>query len=480
MPYIYDPNLDPEKENQTSQVSSGVQLSGASPVAAPSGSTAPNPQSAKSGSGFQNLDKYLSMNQAQNFGGQVLGKVSDQIQGAGAQMSSAADQFKSQVGAANALPSTEDVNKAIANPGGADAKQFQTWENQSYAGPKSLSENQDVWNKYWSGTKQAQTSAGLLGNEAGRFTLLDQYFGKPTYNYGQKSLDNLLMQQSGLGKQTQDLQNQATQLQATGTQKAQELSDVAATRVGEVDKNRAQVRSAIGLDAQGNVIQGTGAGALGKQWADVQAQLDAANAARAADTARLQQGLSQNALSGADLNALGLTAGQNTYGVDLSKYFTAGPQLTRDQVMQDPQRNYIQALSQLAGVTDTFASGTKSAANPEYNYNTAGLQSDIKGAQGLYESALRNTPVTFNWGGAQKSDTLQNLEQQLDEARGQLGGNDDAHFRAVVSTLTPVVEQAKQKIAQQYNVGSTIKQYGQTPDAAAITTRRPTVFGSVG
>jgi hypothetical protein len=486
VPYIYDPNLDEDnQQQQQSSDGSSVSISGASPTVesnaqSQGGSNTSQSQGLNTGSGFTNLDKYLQTNNSQEFGNKVLGKVGDQVQNAQTQMNQAADSFKQKVDGANAnMPNEQQINSAIANPTSVDAKTFQGWENQQYAGPKSLGESQDDWNKYWSGVQNAQTNTQMLGSDSGRFTLLDQYFGKPSYNYGEKSLDNLLFQQSGLGDQTQSLQNQATQLQTQGNDQAGLLQGMASTKAGQVNDNRSKVLAAIGLDENRNVLTGANAGAIGKQYSDVDAQVAKANAERAAQVSSLRQGLAQDSLSSQDMARLGLSEGQNLYGVDLTQYLSAGSDLSRDQVMTPQQRAYIQALSQMAGVSDTFASGLASDPGAAFRYDTGGLQSAINGAKSEYERALQATPITYSsTDGSQQTQTLQQLEQQLAQAQGELGGNDADHYQRVVNILTPVINQAKQNINKKYNVGNTLKRVDQTANASV--SRSPSVFGNFG
>lgn len=450
MPFIYDPNLD--QEHQQQQAAQGVQLSGAAPVANASGSPSANQSQSKdvnSGSGFQNLDKYLSTNQSQAFGNQVLGKVGNQVQNASTQMNQAADQFANQVKSANNIPTQADINKAIANPAQANAGQFQEWKNQTYKGPTSLSDPsaQDTWNKYWSGAKQAQTSANLLGNEAGRFTLFDQYFGKPSYGFGQKSLDNLLVQQSGLGNQTRDLQNQATQLQQKGADTAKTLQELASTRAGDVDRNRNNLLSTIGIDAQGNVLTGDKAGAIGKEYQAFDDYLNQQNAARHAQQQAFKSNLAKDTLTGDDLAAmnLGNVQGQHLYDLDLNNYYTAGGDLNKDQVMTPEQRARIQALSNLAGVTDTFASSAPQAQSAAYGFDINRLRSDAAAREAAYNN-------------------------ELEQARASVPPQWQMGYGGDLDTLTA---QAEARVADKYKANRKMgEQYASIPI-------RPTVYGNV-
>lgn len=386
MPYFIDQNLEDENENPGQ-----IRISGASPTSESMGSTTAQGGGEKklnTGSGFQNLDKYLQTNESQAFGNQVLGKVKDQVQDASQKMNEASDQFKQQVNTSNRLPSQEQVSQAIADPTNADQGQFQDWMKQRYEGPKSLSESQDAWNKYWSGTNQANTSAKNLGSEAGRFSLLDQYFGRPQYGFGEKSLDNLLVQQSGLGNQTRNLQNQAASLKSQGQQQARELQGIAAQRAGAVDQSRNAVLNAIGLDEQGNVKTGAGAGAIGSQYQAVYDKMGEQNAARTQELTNLRNAISSSQLTDAQLASLGLARDQNIYNLDLNKYVTPGAELNRNQVMSPEQRARIQALSQLAGIEDTFASGAPEAINPAYTFNRSAFDADVASAQQGIQSEI--------------------------------------------------------------------------------------------
>src|SRR4051812_29403483 len=106
-PYAYDPNLQDDDENQGgASGASPVQLAGGSSTAEQSGGgggAAPGSQDKKlnTGSGYQNLDKYLNTNQSQQFGQKVLGKVGDTLDTAKNNQMQASDQFKNQVQSAN-------------------------------------------------------------------------------------------------------------------------------------------------------------------------------------------------------------------------------------------------------------------------------------------------------------------------------------------------------------------------------------------
>jgi hypothetical protein len=462
VPYFLDNNL---RDDDDEKGSSGVQISGASPTTESDGSVTPGhvKKDLDTGSGFQNLDKYLSTNDSQQFGQKVLGNVQGEISQAKQNQDTASDQFKNLVSNANYTPTHEQVNSAIANPTAADPGQFKTWETQNYSGPNSLADSQKTWNDYWGGTNKANTSSQLLGSEPGRFTLLDSYFGKPTYNYGQKSLDNLLIQQSGLGQQTKGLQDQAAQLRSEGNTNAGELQNLASQRAGAVNKSRNEVRSAIGIDDQNNVLTGDNAGAIGKQYAAVDASIAQANAARGDQINQVRSDLASGRLSGDELAKVGLSAGQNIYNLDLTNYLTPGAALTKEQVMTPEQQAYIQALSQLANVTDTYAQGTLADKTDPYSVDSTKLNTDI-GAKGAeYNRMLQEAPVTIpsQWtlGGKGAPIPLGQLIQRVADVQNQLNKGDKVSGgQQFLNDVMPIIAKARQDLADKYQVNRVINQ----------------------
>ncbi len=400
MPYFAP--LD-EKDDESKNAGT-VAISGASPTSDASGkmTTDTAPKGVQTGSGFQNVDSYLKVNQPQQFGQQFVGKLSNEVDQAKDSQAKASTQFQNQVSGANYIPTTDQVNSAIANPTAADAKQFQGWENNSYQGPHSLAESPDAYNQFWSGTQKANTSSQLAGSEPGRFTLLDSYYGRPGYNFGDKSLDNLLIQQGGVGQQTKNIQNQAAQLKSQGDAEAQTLAGDASTRAGQVEQSATGVRNAVGVDANGQVVtdpNATGYGALGQQYASAQNDLAAQNLARQNQVTQLQGDLSNHQLTSADLASLGLSGDQKLYGTDINQFFHGGSDLNINQTLTPDQRSKIQALSQLAGISDTFAAGTPQTASQAYSFDQAGLTDAVNKSQAAYNKAIQNAMGQVGYGG---------------------------------------------------------------------------------
>lgn len=459
-PFYYDPNLNPDEDKQQTQISSAV------PIAGPTGSTGTTQtaQQPKTGSGFENLEKYLNVNQPQAFGAQAYGKLENQIQGAGAQMNTAADQFRSQVQNANVLPTSQQITSAIADPSKANATQFQGWENQTYKGPQSLNDSsaQNAWNQYWSGANQAQANAALLGKDSGRSVLLDEYFGRPGYTSGQKTLDSQLLQRAGLGGQAQQLQNEATALQGRGAQTAQNLQGYAAQRAGDVEQSRNAVLNAIGLDTQGNVIRGgaQGQGALGNLQDQIQNEFSTKQALVNQQNAQYLRDLSQNRLTPDELSSLRLSSGRSLYGVDPSKYFTPAEGLTNvSQTATPEERARLEALSQLAGTPQTFL---QAAQTPKaLGYDVAGLEAGVTKAAADYKNAPQSTyinvPPQYTADGSGKM-TVAEAEREIAIAQQGIAKGQVLNAQPFIDLAAPLVAKAHKDIDAQYQINRTLNQ----------------------
>jgi hypothetical protein len=465
MPYFTD-YLKKEDEENPSQ----VQISGASPTTDSSGALSQQKGDNKglvTGSGYQNLDKYLTTNQPQAFGQQVLGKVGSEV-GAVQQNIGKIEGAKSQIAEQNKTPEQAQLNAAIANPTGANAETWQAWQNQKYQGPQSTADV-GAYNQLGSATQKAQTSAKLLGNEAGRFTLLDSYFGRPNYNFGEKSLDNLMLQNAGVGRQAQGLQNQVTALKTEGQEVGKGLQNTITGTQGQVAASRAATRGAIGIGENGEVLTGDKAGAIGQQWSAVDQALASQNAARQAENASISSGLSNGILSPEQMAKFGLTAGEQTYNINPGSYFTAGADLTKNQVMTPEQQARIRALSSMAGITDTYATGDLSAKSDPYSFNTAQFKNDVGGAKSAYEresdalfKQVADQDVRDDGGDPNVADDPYQYANYL---RGVVGGNDYNGFASSdVNTQNALKKYnaAKAALDSKYGVGNSIGPTGRT------------------
>lgn len=396
MAYYFDPHLDKEKKDQLQTTQKRGGESSISNVSA--GVTQKQADPSETGSGFVNLDKYLQANAGQNFGAQVIGKAQEQVDKAKTGQKEATGQVREQIQSANNLPNQTQVNEAIANPTSAKPEEFQSWMNAKYNGPNDLSSNKNAYNQFWNPTTKAAESAKYLtGSATDRTSLLDSYFGKPGQNYtkGQQKLDSVLASGSqGFGANAQQIKNQSNLLNAQGNQRAQDLSNQATVRAGEVGQSAANARAAIGVDANGNILTGDKAGAIGKAQQKVEDGLKAANEARA-----------KGVLTPEQLQKLGIDQ-DTTYGINLKDYFKPGEALNKDQYMTPEQRAQIEALSKLAGVDNSYIKNPAQAATPDSNFDIDKYRADKGVKEAAYKSeyqkafdALKTAPIRQVAGG---------------------------------------------------------------------------------
>lgn len=348
MPYFYDPNLDPEKDK-----ASGLQLSSASRSIDPTGESkaeGAGPRTPTGQNRFQNLDAYLQNNNAQAMGQNFGNQLKSEIGKAQSAMDEAAQKFQSTVNASGVTADASKIDQALADPTKADAKEYQSWMNTEYKGPKNLEEDSGAWNQYWGGAQSAKNSTQLAGTESGRFALLDKYYGRPSYSFGEKTLDNLLIQKGGGLNDLKSIQDQSANLFAGGSKKVNDLNSYAAQRAGEVERTRKKAREAIGLDEQGKVK----GGALGKLQDDVTQRAKLMNESMGNIYGDILMDVGDDQLNDATLRSLGLNEGENLYDLNLANYIQKGKPITvENAATADDYTRYL-ALSQLAGIDPTF------------------------------------------------------------------------------------------------------------------------------
>lgn len=423
MAYVDSSLLEDDQQNQQGGPSLGN--SGAPNAAAPNAApgTAPTASSQQKTPGnFANLNDYLRVNQPQQFGQQVAGKIGNEIDQGNQAVDQASDQFKQRVDANTVKDNNGLINQAVNDPTKVDAGAYGQLRDAQYSGPKSLADTQDLSSQVQGAAGTAVGKAGASQSEGGRFALLDSYFGRPNYSQGQKSLDNLLIQSDpgsqqafqGVQQRAQDLSSKTNalnpSLQAYAGQGAQQTADT-----------RKAARGAVGIDDQGN-LSSSGplqtlysqaqqrAQDLGtKNSAAYQSELDAAKQNRyALDPAFLkamgldpstQPGfnagnyLSDNRQAQVDASKASgygtnndyldylsnAPQGQNALGVDAGKYLAPTLAPTAEQSLTSDEASRGRALEALSGTHSQFANfdqAGQAEANP-FTFNKQGYLNEI-------------------------------------------------------------------------------------------------------
>lgn len=440
VPYFTDPKEDDKDKNPDGS----FKVSGASPsFDASGGQAAPAGAPAKhedTGSHFANLDKYVAANKGSGFGNQVVGKVQGDVDQAGQSMQGAANSFSGKVNAAP-IYGQQQVDAALADPSKADKSQFQAGLSQEYKGPKSLADSQDDYNKFYGNTNKAQTAANELSTEGGRFALLDNYFGRNNYGFGQKSLDNALFQGTeGIGAKSNAVQGQANGLQAQGKQMQDQLQSQASQKAGEIEKARNYEHQALGIDNNNKIVDGQGA--YGGLQNELATGLTARNAERATKQAGLADAFSHGTDAGYDLSddqlkELGLTAGQSTYGFDPRNYINSSA-LNMDQYASDAQRAKLNALNGLVGEGyQQNILGDKQAATSDYGFDKDRYLADIGGYEQTQASDLANATTNA-------ASTRAALDAAAQQYSGSGNDNQARERRAATDAAAASAQQAEE------------------------------------
>jgi hypothetical protein len=368
------------------------------------------------GTGFVNLQSYLNANnpsqlqgavanninsQNQQTQGNLLGQQSTFQQGLQAnQANTMANQglvqnvlanptgYSTATGANTAGVGQSGVNAPTATAGGAapnltQGTQFSNLINGQYQGPTGLANASQLQGQ---GAAAAQTAVNM-GSAGGRTSILQQLMANPNYSQGMAGLDTALL---GQGNQTA-LNTAANQSRQLNNQINQAVTGA----------------QAQGAEAQSNAQQFAAQtqGQLGTQLQQTQAGLtnQAAQAQNSNNSqfAQLQSALASGTMSAQDASMMGLTQGENLYGVNAANYVTQNPMTATAQNVATPQQYaQMQALKQLAGagantqaqqVFQNFANPAAAGTytnSPIGSANAQNLQSAIAGQQQNFDSQL--------------------------------------------------------------------------------------------
>lgn len=351
-------------------------------------------QQSDTGSGqYVNLQSYLKSNQPRKFGQEVAGKIGERITGAEQAQKQAEEGFKSIVDK-NATEYDENlVKQAVEKPEevAGDEELFNRFTKQrtaQYQGPDNIVDT-EYYQPAQRATREATEEADLSGDEYGRQTILDRYYGSGKgnagYTAGQRNLDNLLISadegsQSALeeqrnragnvGKGFQSLQEQLNQYAQGKKQSTQTAAQKAAELVGGA-KSQEQEK-------------------INQKYQDTLAQ-------RAAMIEREKQLAAQNKLSRNLAERLGLTP-MRTYGVNLADYLQEGANPTIHEVVTPEERNRYQSLEKILGGQENYLPYGELAGkynqNQSINLDKERMLNDINANKAKYEDLLNRQ----SWG----------------------------------------------------------------------------------
>lgn len=358
MAYV-DSNLLEDEQEQggpTVGASSAPQATAGAP--APGGS-APKQ---KTPGNFANLSEYLRVNQPQQFGQQIAGKIGTEIDAGNQVVDDTGTEFRSRVDA-NTVRDTGGLSQKIqTDPVGVDEAAFEKIRDAQYGGPSGLSDTQDLQSRVFGVADSSINKAKATGTESGRFALLDSYFGKPQYSQGQKTLDNLLIQNDPTSQQAfSEMRSRAAQLGDRTKALNPELQQYAGKGAADTTEARNTARTNLGIDDRG-ILKDSGA------LPDFQKALNE----------RVNQYRPQAQADRMALPAIQDFFGKlpSNWGKQYSDYVTEGVDPTLKSVSSPDERARLAALSRLADTEDGLAGGDD--AYRPLNYNREGYTKDAQ------------------------------------------------------------------------------------------------------
>lgn len=312
----------------------------------------------------------------------------------------------------------KDPSKLLNQQGKLDEANTQA---QEFTKMRTGAYNQDLANLGQQFGQQKAALGAQLGNlgqqadmaksEGGRFQLLRQNFGSPTYSRGQQRLDQLFLQaQPGVARNLAQTMSQ----QHAGAGQAFSAADADAQAKLQALQGLAGERSQqIGNILKGGLAEGLDADISGRGFDDIQASSDALYKSaqeRAASAAGIQDRLQGLKLTDADRAALGFTAGNPVYDLKLNSYLSgvdANPTFASAANADEFAR--YRALQQLAGDTsgDIFGGAEAVGGWKPFNFNSDQYTKDLEARRKYYEETepvrqaqgFANQLASGQWGG---------------------------------------------------------------------------------
>lgn len=444
MAYVDETLLENEEEQGGPTVSGSA---ASNQVQQTPSNSAPSQTAKKTPGNFANLTEYLRVNKPLQFGEQVAGKIGGEIDEGSKAVSDAETEFKSRVDG-NTVRDTQGLTEQIsANPMGVDVGAFKQLRDASYGGPKTLADTQDLSSRVLGATGTATGKAAASGTESGRFALLDSYFGKPQYSRGQKTLDNLLIQNDPNSQQAfAEMRTRADQLSDTSKNMGAQLEQYGSSGAQTTADTRTAARGALGIDDAGNM---TGEGALGSSRNAINERLTSENARlqKEFQDAKAMAGQNRFGLRPEFLKAMGISVSPQNFGVDPTKFIQSNPALAKENVATMDEATRLRALEALADQqnyldADDSKIGTAADAKgfrfdtdrfgKEVGVQRAAYRQDAKQADEAVkaaEAALANIPNQIVLGGdADRQRAVHQLQAQLAAAKAARQNVDHKYF----------------------------------------------------
>jgi hypothetical protein len=403
MPFL---QTDEELEKQTN----AGQISG--PSAGPMSSAAPKKAGSPASSGsWVNLQKYVDANkqQANQMGDAVVGTADT----AGQQAQTATQNFQAKVPEKTKQYSAQDLEtQYYANPN-ADKAGYQNIKTTGgYTGPQNLEEA--GYGAAESAVGKANEKLNNLQTEQGRQQILGEVYGKPSYTGGQKTFDNLLLQNtSGVQNKVADANNRWGGLTGMLSGAKQQASEVIPQNIATAAQN-AQTATQAEQDYVNKFLTPIKQRATDQTAANSEYINRIKNDIGTVETSKLSNSdayFNNNSISPETAALLGLPYGgqMRTYGVDINSYLNPNQtQLGANDVATEAERGQWGQLMNLIGGNDPALSATGTTNAPALSFNKKGFMDAVAAAeqsgawkQGLAENTWSSPEALAAWKNAE-------------------------------------------------------------------------------
>jgi hypothetical protein len=336
----------------------------------------------KSSGQYQNIQNYLKANQGQ--GAEMGKKIGKGVETKVQEAQTAGEGLAKSVTA----PKAYDPNKTLSNLGAATEEEKSEYKAMKatggYQGPKNVYES-EAYQPFYAKKSKAEQALSQTGTETGQQELLKETYARPNYSQGSVALDQSILGQSAEGKQAiQGIQNKYQPiLQSLGLVEGQTQSTI----------DQAQQQAAANKAAFAPAEQAAKSAILNPIEQRAKDENEKAK--------KYQQyinDLSDLNLDTETLEALGLNAGQRTFGTNLASFLTPSTSEANVQnIATSAERQKYNDLLNFLGVNDQgLALG-----EPSYQGITSAkerLKAELAAKEAEFLKSAKGTSLTGDFG----------------------------------------------------------------------------------
>lgn len=390
-----------EQEDDTQQSQSSEKVlsdTSSTPISEQSASASPA-SGPKKGTGFVNIGRYLSANEADapEQTGKVVSGLDNQVGSARNDLKGVQDSFTAAANAQNTKTNDAELQKLYTSPGAVDKNEWSRMNSGQYAGPKELDTAAPL-----ASYNRAKSNIDNTASSSGRFALINDMFGRSNYRPGEARLDQAIMQTdpnskqalgdvrakyADVGNELTSAQDQARQTAATRQAEAQKTKEQAKSSTdaalaywkNNVDNTSLQANMARDAAFQRAISQAKGLPATDPRAGSIPNAPTGGGTppARYGDTVPLPSpgtvNLSDPSRYKANDIDLGLGEIGDLYGVDPTKYITKGRTLTADDLITAENRSKLTALAELTGGTPMVSRQSSNLVDDAVNFDRDAL-----------------------------------------------------------------------------------------------------------